>query len=363
VAGVSGGGARRLGIETEPAAARRALAEAAAHLAAGGLVAFPTETVYGLGADATDAHACARVYAVKGRPADNPLIVHFADRAAVEAAVGDLGALGRRLADALWPGPLTLVVPRPSGRFAPAAAGLDTIAVRVPSHPMAHALLEAAALPVAAPSANRSGRPSATSADDVWRDLAEASAAGVDVSDVLVLDGGWSSLGLESTVVDVTGERARILRLGSLEVERIEALVGPAAVDGQSPRSPGSRHRHYAPRCPLWLFDAALSDEALVAWMATRPGNAAVLARAGRLARLDRALAAASSGARTRSLGPVDDVDGAATAHGLFAALRWCDDVGAAYALAEFPRESGGRWPAVRDRLLRAAEGRFVPSG
>lgn len=355
MAAVGPGGARRVraGGPGDPA-----VRMAAEHLRAGGLVAFPTETVYGLGARADDPRACARVYEAKGRPADNPLIVHLPTPADAAVAAGPLGRVGTVLASSLWPGPLTLVVTRPAGRFEGAAAGLDTIALRVPTHPIAAALLGMAGVAVAAPSANRSGRPSATRADDVWADLADGAAAGQDLSDVLVLDGGAATLGVESTVVDVTGDRPRLLRPGAVGAEAIEALVGPLAPDGDGRRSPGTRHRHYAPRAEVWLAEADADDAALATWLVARPGVGAVCAPPDRLERLARDRRPGAL--RLRPLGRADDAAAAAYARDVFDALRWCDEVGARWALVVLPPPGPGASQAVRDRLVRAAEGRRV---
>lgn len=338
-----------------------AVSGAARRLAAGGLVAFPTETVYGLGANADDVGACRRIYAVKGRPPDNPLIVHFDSIERLAAAVGALPPLGQALARRFWPGPLTLVVARPPGRLEGAAAGLDTVAVRVPSHPVARALLAEAAVPVAAPSANRSGRPSTTTAVSVCEDLARAAAAGIDVSDIVVLDGGGASFGVESTVVDVTGPSARILRLGALGIEDVEGEAGPVAEGGDDHRSPGTRYRHYAPEVPLWLFEADADSAAVVRWIQARGGVAAILATAARAHHIEALCGDLPVRARVRSLGGAHDPDGEDWARDLFSSLRWLDAQGADFALAELPWARRGRLPAVRDRLLRASAGRFVP--
>lgn len=335
------------------------IAAAAAHLRSGGLVAFPTETVYGLGADAANRAACARVYAVKGRPADNPLIVHFASTARVVAALGSLPEPALRLAERYWPGPLTLVLRRPQGAFQGAAAALDSVAVRVPAHPVAAALLAAAGVAVAAPSANLSGRPSPTDGESVWRDL-QAAAADRDVSDVWLLDAGPSGLGLESTVVDLTGERPHVLRPGALALEAIAAVVGPLMAGGDGRRSPGTRHRHYAPALPLILFEAAAPAEAVVAVVRDRAGDAALLAPPARAAAIRAAAGPLAGRLRTFPLGADADDEGLALARDLFRALRWCEEAGVAYALAELPAAGGGLRPAIRDRLWRAADGHVV---
>lgn len=309
------------------------LAEAVARLRAGRLVAFPTETVYGLGADATDPRAVAAIYAAKGRPSFNPLIAHVAHLDDI-ARQGDLSPLAHRLAQAFWPGPMTLVLPR--ARTATvcelATAGLPTLALRIPSHPTARALLAAVGRPIAAPSANRSGHVSATQAAHVAADL-----AGVDV---LILDGGPTAVGLESTVIDATGNRAVILRHGGIARAAIEAVTGmPVAVatgEAHMPASPGMLARHYAPQTPLRLD--AEAPRAGEAWLGFGPDPAEA---AGAVARL--------------SLSPTgDDLEAAAN---LFAALRALDAAGAS-AIAVAPIPALGLGEAITDRLRRAALGR-----
>lgn len=227
------------------------IAEAAAQLRAGRLVAFPTETVYGLGATATDDDAIAAVFAAKGRPGDNPLIVHGADRHAL-AEIALFDATADALAAAHWPGPLTLVLPARDVVAPRARGGLATVAVRVPDHPVALALLRAAG-PLVAPSANRSGRPSPTTAAHVREDLGDAVA--------MVLDGGPCRVGIESTVLDLSGGVPTILRPGALDAATLGATLGrevavlgtATSAAGAAPRSPGLKYRHYAPRIPVML--------------------------------------------------------------------------------------------------------------
>ncbi|MCA8932431.1 MAG: threonylcarbamoyl-AMP synthase, partial [Rhodospirillaceae bacterium] len=221
--------------------------EAAAEaLAAGRLVAFPTETVYGLGADATNDRAIADLYAAKARPHFNPLICHLADAQAA-AAIGEMDDRAHLLADTFWPGPLTLVLPRtadcPVGRLA--TAGLDTIAVRVPAHPVARALLAAVGRPIAAPSANRSGTVSATTPKHVLADLGDRIA--------VMLADGRVEIGLESTVVDLSGPTARLLRPGAVTRADLERAIGPLAAADAAIRSPGQLSSHYAPSVPVRL--------------------------------------------------------------------------------------------------------------
>lgn len=249
------------------------IAAGAACLKAGGLVAFPTETVYGLGADATDDRAVARIYAAKGRPTFNPLIVHGPAVEALRSLV-IWDARAEAVAAAFWPGPLTLVLPRAADcPVSPlASAGLETLALRVPSHPVARALLEAAGLPVAAPSANRSNALSPTEAAHVVASLGGA----VD----LVLDGGPCAVGLESTVVDLSGAVPLLLREGGLPREvlrqRLPDLASPAA--GAAIKSPGMLAKHYAPDCPLRLNARdVLPGEALLAFGPDAPAAEIVL--------------------------------------------------------------------------------------
>jgi L-threonylcarbamoyladenylate synthase len=222
---------------------------AASILRAGGLVAFPTETVYGLGAHALDASAVAGIFRAKGRPADDPLIVHVMDAAGVERVARPNHA-SQELGRHFWPGPLTLVLPRCPGLPSQLTAGLDTVGVRVPSHPVALALLRTAGLPVAAPSANLFGRTSPTRAEHVLEDL--------DGRIEAVLDGGLTSVGVESTIIDVSSESPRLLRAGGLPAEDVEAVLGvrllppPQARHGPQP-APGLLPMHYAPRTPLTL--------------------------------------------------------------------------------------------------------------
>jgi L-threonylcarbamoyladenylate synthase len=234
---------------------KEALAPAATALRAGQLVAFPTETVYGLGANALDGAAVAQIFAAKGRPSDNPLIVHVADRAALGQVVSAIPPKAVALMDAFWPGPLTLVLPRQHTIPNEVSAGLPTVGVRMPSHPVALALIQAAGVPVAAPSANRSGRPSPTSAEHVLEDL--------NGRIPWVIDGGETGVGLESTVLDLTVDPPVMLRPGGITVEQLEPVIGPVRMDpgvngvakSERPRSPGMKYTHYAPEAPVILVD------------------------------------------------------------------------------------------------------------
>jgi L-threonylcarbamoyladenylate synthase len=313
-----------------------AVAEAARRLADGELVAFPTETVYGLGARADDDAAVGRIFAAKGRPADHPLIVHVADAAGAERFAARLEPLAQQLIAAFWPGPLTLIVPRAEGVARAAAGGQDSIGLRCPSHPVAHALLVAAArlgVPgVAAPSANRFGRVSPTTAEHVEAEFGAA---------LTVLDGGACPVGIESAIVDVTRGVPVLLRPGTLARERIEAAAGQplAAPDARAPRASGTLASHYAPAARVRLFDAS----ALRAALASPPAGV-------RVAVYSRAPLAAGIAALQRRM--PDDAE--AAARELFATLRELDAAGADQIWVERPPETPA-WDGVRDRLQRAA--------
>jgi len=308
-----------------------ALALAVSVLAGGGLVGVPTETVYGLAADATNPAAVAAIYAAKGRPARNPLIVHAADLADADRH-GVVDGPARRLAEAFWPGPLTLVVPRRPGSAVAAAvtAGLDTVALRVPDAPVVAALARHLGRPIAAPSANRSGRITATTADAVVAELGGAAR--------LVIDGGACPIGVESTIVAVDGGGARLLRAGGLAAEAIEAVLGmplarPAA-DSERPSAPGQLLSHYAPRAALRLGAVDVrAGEALLAFGPHLPSGA-------------------GQAAAVEQLSATGDI--AEAAHNLFAALRRLDASGAA-TIAVVPLPAGGLGEALADRLQRAA--------
>jgi len=316
---------------------RTAIAEAARCLADGGLVAFPTETVYGLGADATNSAAVARLYAAKGRPRFNPLIAHVGDHASArQLALFDVAA--ERLA-ALWPGPLTLVLPKAPGCPVAdlATAGLDTIAVRVPDHPVARDLLAAFGRPIVAPSANRSGHVSPTSAQHVVADL--------DGRIDMVIDGGTTPVGVESTIVACLGTPT-LLRPGGVARERIEQVLGTSladapdmtseASDDDAPLAPGQLASHYAPRARLRLnAERVETGEALLAFGPTLPPGA--------------------DGCPMRNLSPAGDVVEAAA--NLFSHLRALDASGAA-AIVVMPIPGHSLGEAINDRLRRAASPR-----
>lgn len=329
-----------------------AIQEAASLLASGGLVAFPTETVYGLGADALNADAVGRIFEAKGRPADNPIIVHIAEARDVEALAIDVPPAAHALIARWWPGPLTLVLPARESVPEVTRGGLPTVAVRMPSHPVALALIRASRCPVAAPSANRSGRPSPTSAQHVVEDLGDA----VD----LILDGGPTPVGVESTVLDLTGPVPVLLRPGGVGLEALEDAVGRIAVAGAAAgardtgsmlaRSPGTRYRHYAPRARVVLIDAPAADGAAQVAAVVR-GLWEQGLRVGVMVTAETA-PAVPAGAVVRVMGPRGDT--ATIASNLFAQMRELDEAGLDAIVAEGIEEEGvGR--AVMDRLRRAA--------
>lgn len=239
------------------------LAEAAAVLRSGGLVAFPTETVYGLGGNALDEDAARKIYAAKGRPSDNPLIAHISCAADLAPLVKEIPVAGRKLMEAFWPGPLTMIFPK-SGRVPyGTTGGLDTVAVRMPDDPVAGRLIALAGVPVAAPSANTSGRPSPTTADHVWQDM--------NGRINMIIDGGPVGIGVESTIVDVSSPVPSVLRPGAITMEMLREVLGEVTIDPAilgpmkediRPKAPGMKYRHYAPRAELTLVEAAEDETA-----------------------------------------------------------------------------------------------------
>jgi L-threonylcarbamoyladenylate synthase len=337
------------------------IADAARRIQRGELVAFPTETVYGLGANALDPEAVARIYAAKGRPAWNPVIAHVATVSAARALARHWPDTAQRLAERFWPGPLTVVVPKAAHIPDIATAGLDAVAVRIPNHPVALALLEAAALPVAAPSANRFTQVSPTTAAHVIRSLGDRAP--------LVLDGGPCAVGIESTVVDCTGDDVVILRPGMLGRESLEtALEGLGVVVKYStrhsvphtrgvqdmltpeiPRSPGMADRHYAPRADVWLFETGQRDElrrALEQRTLDDRSEKPVLA-------LVRTLPGGSLPTPVLTLQMPGEPP--AYARDLYAALHHADSIDAGLVLIEVPPDHDSAWDGVRDRITRAA--------
>ena len=315
----------------------------------GQLVGFPTETVYGLGANALDADAVRRIFEAKGRPGDNPLIAHISAVSQLRPLIAaEPSAAARKLMDACWPGPMTLIFPKSEIVPDAVTAGLDTVAVRLPAHPAARALIDTAGVPIAAPSANRSGRPSPTTALHVLEDM--------DGRVPLILDGGPCEVGLESTVIDMTGATPKVLRPGGITPERIAELCGSAGVDdavmrplkeGEVARSPGMKYRHYAPAGALTI----VKGEADAVCDAIRRLYDKSLAE-GRhplILALEDHLPAYGE-RRALSLGR----DAAGMAHAIFARLREADSIGADVLFSEAV-DAEGVGLAVMNRLGRAA--------
>jgi L-threonylcarbamoyladenylate synthase len=287
------------------------IARAAELLRAGRLVAFPTETVYGLGANALDAEAVKRIFQAKGRPYSSPLIVHVGSIDAARELAADWPDTAEKLARAFWPGPLTIIVPKSASVPDVVTAGLPSVGLRMPAHPVAHALIEAAGVPVAAPSANRFTQLSPTTAEHVRESLGDR----VD----LILDGGACEVGIESTVISLAGARPRILRPGMISQTLIEGVIGPVEVGGGA-ESPGQHPKHYSPRTRLILGDSP---------------------KEGRGARLDFS-----------NMPP----GAAAYAERLYGVLHELDAAGYDWISVEMPPDTP-EWAGVRDRLTRAAHG------
>lgn len=310
------------------------LEEAAAILRRGGLVAFPTETVYGLGADARKAEAVARIFAAKGRPADNPLIVHVASVAMAKRYAAEWPQLADRLVEAFWPGPLTLIVPKRPEIPDLITAGLPAVGLRLPANEIARQLIAHADLPIAAPSANPYMSVSPTTAQHVMAGLGERIE--------LILDGGPCAVGIESTVLDLTGEVPVVLRPGGVSLEQIqkiapEAVLGGGTVETGARVSPGLARRHYAPKTPLRLLERGMLVQA-----AREAGHAAIITLGPAPEGMEPAV--------LREL-PADPILYAAA---LYATLHQLDELGVREILIEHPPAEAD-WLAVRDRLQRAA--------
>jgi L-threonylcarbamoyladenylate synthase len=293
---------------------------AAAVLRSGGLVAVPTETVYGLAADATDPDALRRIFAVKGRPSDHPLIVHLRSVEQLHEWAATVPATAEHLVGAAWPGPLTVILPRGRRVLDEVTGGRDTVGVRVPAHPVAQALLDRSGLAFAAPSANRFGSVSPTTAQHVLDELGDR----LDPARDVILDGGACPIGVESTIVDCTVDPPQILRAGSVTVEEVEGLLDGAIAPAAGPsRASGMLASHYAPRCAVRLVDDA-----------------------------DDALALRAGTPRSEILDLTDDL--VVYAHDLYARLRDADARGVATVIAVLP-PAAGLGHAIRDRLSKAA--------
>jgi L-threonylcarbamoyladenylate synthase len=327
-----------------------AIARAAACLRGGGLVAFPTETVYGLGVHALDRDAVVRLFAAKERPANDPLIVHVTTTDALALLVAGVPREAHALAARFWPGPLTIVLRRSRAVPDEVTAGLDTVAVRMPSHPVARALIDAARIPIAAPSANLFSRPSPTEAAHVLADL--------DGRIDMLVDGGPAHVGLESTVLDLSQDPPVVLRPGAVGLEMLRTVLPNVTVRGSSesesaaPQSPGLMSKHYSPRTPVILYegDAATALTAMTREAETRIHGGETVA----------ILAFAEDAARfaplTVQLVPLGrESDPAEVAARLYAALRECDDIGADVILCRILTTQHALSAAIQDRLRRAA--------
>ena len=323
--------------------------QGAALIRDGQLVAFPTETVYGLGGNAMDPEAVARIFEAKGRPGDNPLIAHIAHVKQLRPLIAcEPSETAIRMINAFWPGPLTMIFPRAESVPANLSAGLDTVSVRLPAHPVARALIMNADTPIAAPSANRSGRPSPTSAQHVFEDM--------DGRIPLIIDGGACKVGVESTVVDMTGDIPRILRPGGITAEMIAQVAGSVEIDpavlrplqeGEKPRSPGMKYRHYAPEGDLTIVTG---DEHHVIEAISEMYDLALADGHRPLILALNAHLAAYGNRRIESLGDGEEE----MAHKIFSVLRDADTRGADFLFSEAV-EAKGLGLAVMNRLGRAA--------
>lgn len=337
------------------------LLEAAEIIRQGGLVAFPTETVYGLGANALNEEAAKKIYAAKGRPSDNPLIAHIAKPQDLAPLVKEIPEAGKKLMEAYWPGPLTMIFPKSDLVPYGTTGGLDTVAVRMPSDPIANRLIELAGVPIAAPSANTSGRPSPTMAEHVYQDM--------NGRIEMILDGGAVGIGVESTIVDVSGPVPVMLRPGAITIEMLEETVGEVEIDPVilgpvskdiKPKAPGMKYRHYAPKAELILVE----DKSAVGQKTGSAKQETVVDAIKRLAqeKLEQGLRVGIictdetesqyTAGIVRSLGIRAKEE--TIAHNLFAVLREFDDLQADYIFSEsFSKDHLGQ--AIMNRLTKAA--------
>ncbi len=332
---------------------RDVLREAAECIRRGELAAFPTETVYGLGANGLDEEAAKKIYAAKGRPSDNPLILHIADIEEVDALVKEIPANARALMEAFWPGPLTIVMKRSSVVPQVTAGGLDTVAIRLPDAPIARELIRLAGVPIAAPSANLSGRPSPTSADTVAEDM--------DGRIAMIVDGGACDIGVESTIVDCTSPIPTILRPGGITFEMLYDLLGEVEIDpaltdeSQRPKAPGMKYRHYAPQADAVLFEgtteAVLPKIMQAVEAALAEGKCVgVLASDALTAQMPQAV---------KTIGYGDRNDCSRLASMLYDTLRRFDEEGADIIFLEGVAETG-LGLAVMNRLRKACGNQIV---
>ena len=383
---------KRIIIEDRNHIKDKELKEAAGILRSGGLVAFPTETVYGLGGNALDEDAARKIYAAKGRPSDNPLIAHVSCVEEVEPLVKEIPEAGRKLMEAFWPGPLTMIFPKSEKVPYGTTGGLDTVAIRMPDDPVANRLIALAGVPVAAPSANTSGRPSPTTADHVWQDMNGR----ID----MIIDGGPVGIGVESTIVDVSSAVPAVLRPGAITMEMLEEVLGEVSVDPAilgplsadvRPKAPGMKYKHYAPKADLTLVEPGTGTEResgaeQVTGAEQKTGadwNTGAAPETGldetqlqamirKVRELSREKIEAgykvgvictdeSRGCYTdgevRSIGARKSQ--ASVAHNLYALLREFDDLGVDYIFSEsFPKDHLGQ--AIMNRLSKAAGYKIV---
>ena len=322
--------------------------EAAAILQDGGLVGIPTETVYGLGANGLNEEAVAHIFEAKGRPQDNPLILHIPDASWLERYCKDIPLTAYKLADAYWPGPMTMILRRKDIVPDAVTAGLDTVGMRCPAHPLCRAIIDAAGVPVAAPSGNTSGRPSPTTAQHMLEDM--------DGKIDAIVDGGPCSVGVESTIIDLTETPARLLRPGGITLEQLEAVLGEVAVDpavtrlmgaGEQPKAPGMKYRHYAPKAPVTVVtgDPQKSAEYIASHAAPEDG----------IICFDEFLPLFTRRSETRpvmDLGPAGDKE--EQARHIFDALRSFDHTSVPAIWAQCP-DATGIGLAIANRLNKAA--------
>ena len=323
------------------------LKEAAKHLKAGSLVAFPTETVYGLGANALDSDAVKNIFIAKGRPSDNPLIVHIYDICQVKSLAEEVTPKAKTLMEAFWPGPLTVIVRRKNCVPDSVTAGLDTVAIRMPSNEVARKLLEMSGVPVAAPSANTSGKPSPTKAMHVFDDL--------NGKIPYIIDGGDSEVGLESTVIDTTEDIPKILRPGGVTKRQIEEVIGevlydPALSDpSKTPKAPGMKYKHYAPKAELTVIlgkNAKQEAEKLAKKSMAENVKTGVICAESEELNADFVIKCGNTAAEYASK--------------IFAALREMDNLGAEKIYAVLSFDGDGIETAIKNRIFKAAAGRVV---
>ncbi|MCH1953229.1 threonylcarbamoyl-AMP synthase [Enterocloster sp. OA13] len=348
---------KRIVIEDRRNIKDEELAEAAAVLKSGGLVAFPTETVYGLGGNALDEDAARKIYAAKGRPSDNPLIAHISCAAELAPLVREIPEAGRKLMEAFWPGPLTMIFPKSSKVPYGTTGGLDTVAVRMPDDPVASRLIALAGVPVAAPSANTSGRPSPTTADHVWQDMNGR----ID----MIIDGGPVGIGVESTIVDMSSPVPSVLRPGAITMEMLREVLGEVAVDPAilgpmkedvKPKAPGMKYRHYAPKAELTLVETTGPVESMVEKVKELAHEKLVQGCQVGIICTDESRSCYAEGT-VRSIGARESQE--SVAHNLYAVLREFDDLKVEYIFSEsFSEDHLGQ--AIMNRLSKAAGYKIV---